>query len=87
MTAKLSARIDTVLANGDLSVVGTRTILINGEEQTIKISGIVRTSDIGPDNVVYSTSIAEAHISFEGNGIVSGAQKPGWITKFLHWIF
>jgi flagellar L-ring protein precursor FlgH len=87
VTAKLSARVDTVFPNGDLSIVGTRLILINGEEQTIRISGIVRTSDIAPDNSVYSYNIADAHISFEGNGIVSGAQKPGWLTKFFHWIF
>ncbi len=85
--AKLSARIDSVFANGDLWIDGTRTITVNGEEQTIKISGLVRPSDIAADNSVYSYNIADARISFEGNGIVSRAQGPGWITKLLHWLF
>jgi flagellar L-ring protein precursor FlgH len=85
--AKLSARIDSVFTNGNLWINGARTIVVNGEEQTIKISGIVRPSDIAYDNSVYSYNIADARISFEGNGIVSRAQGPGWITKLLHWLF
>ena len=85
--AKLSAKIDSVFANGNLWINGMRTIIVNGEEQTIRISGLVRPSDIAPDNSVFSYSIADARISFEGNGIVSRAQGPGWITKFLHWLF
>ncbi|MGA9121591.1 MAG: flagellar basal body L-ring protein FlgH [Bacteroidota bacterium] len=85
--AKLSARIDSVFPNGNLWINGTRTIVVNGEEQTIRITGVVRPSDIAYDNSVLSYNIAEARISFEGNGIVSRAQGPGWITKLLHWLF
>ncbi len=85
--AQVSATVDSVLTNGNLFVVGNRTIVINGEEQIIKISGVVRPSDIQPDNSVYSYNISDAIIIFKGNGIVSRAQEPGWITKFFHWIF
>ena len=85
--AKLSARVDSVLPNGSISIKGTKTIVINGEEQDIHISGLVRTSDIAADNSVFSYNIAEARIEFKGNGIVSQAQGPGWITKLLHWLF
>jgi flagellar L-ring protein FlgH len=84
--AKISARVDSVLANGNLLLNGNRTITVNGEEQTIKISGIIRPSDIQADNSVYSFNISDAVIVFEGNGIVSRAQGPGWLTKFLHWL-
>jgi flagellar L-ring protein FlgH len=87
ITAKLSARVDSVLPNGNLYIRGSRIITINGEEQTIKISGIVRTSDIQPDNSVYSYNISDANISFQGNGIVSRVQEPGWLTKVFHWLF
>jgi flagellar L-ring protein FlgH len=85
--AKISARVDSVLANGDLVITGHRTIIVNGEEQRITLSGIVRPPDILADNSVYSYNIAEARIAFEGNGVVSNAQGPGWITKLLHWLF
>lgn len=87
ITATLSARVDSVLPNGNLFIRGSRIITINGEVQTIKISGIVRTSDIQADNSVYSYNISDANISFTGNGIVSRVQEPGLLTKFFHWFF
>ncbi len=84
---KISATIDSVLANGNLVIKGSRRISINGEEQTVFIKGVVRSSDIQADNSVYSYNISEAEIVFEGNGMIDNAQHPGWLTKFFHWIF
>jgi len=84
--AKLSARVDSVLSNGNLMISGNRVITVNGEKQTITISGIVRPSDIQPDNSLLSYNISDAQIVFEGDGIVSRAQGPGWVTKLLHWL-
>lgn len=84
---KISATIDSVMSNGNLLIKGSRKIVINGEEQLITIKGIVRGSDIMPDNSVLSYNISEAVITFEGNGIINDAQKPGWITKLFHWLF
>ncbi len=87
LRAKLSARVKSVQDNGDLIIEGSRKITINGEDQVIKLVGIIRTVDVQPDNSVYSYNIADAEITFEGSGIVSRAQGPGWVTKLLHWIF
>lgn len=84
---KISATIDSVLANGNLLIKGSRKISINGEDQMIYIKGIVRPSDIAADNSVLSYNISEAEIVFEGNGMIDNAQKPGWLTKFFHWLF
>ncbi len=84
---KISAMIDSVLSNGNLIIKGSRKIAINGEEQIIFIKGIVRSTDIRPDNSVLSYNISEAEIIFEGNGLINNAQKPGWLTKFFHWLF
>jgi flagellar L-ring protein FlgH len=84
--AKLSARVDSVLPNGNLIINGNRVIIVNGEKQTITISGVVRPSDIQADNSLFSYNISDAQIAFEGDGIVSRAQGPGWITKLLHWL-
>ncbi len=87
VNTKISATVDSVLANGNLVIEGRRKITINGEEQTIYIKGIVRPADISSDNSVLSYNIAEAQIVFTGNGLINSAQSPGWLTKFLHWIF
>ncbi len=84
---KVSATIDSVLANGNLMIKGSRKISINGEEQLIYIKGVVRSSDINADNSVLSYNISEAEITMEGNGLIDSAQKPGWLTKLFHWLF
>ena len=87
VSTKISATVDSVLANGNLVIAGSRKITINGNEQTVYIKGIVRSSDISPDNLVYSYNISEAQIVFKGDGKINDSQSPGWITKFFHWIF
>jgi flagellar L-ring protein precursor FlgH len=84
---KISATIDSVLPNGNLVIKGSRRISINGEEQTFSIKGVVRSSDIMADNSVLSYNISEAEIVMEGSGMINNAQKPGWLTRFFHWIF
>jgi flagellar L-ring protein precursor FlgH len=87
VSTTISATVDSVLANGNLVIAGSRKITINGEEQTVNIKGIVRSADISPDNSVYSYNISEAQIVFKGDGKINDSQSPGWLTKFLHWIF
>ena len=87
MKAKISARIDSVAPNGNLIISGSRNIMINGDEQIIKISGVVRPSDIQGDNSVFSYNISSAIISYSGSGVINDSQKPGWITRIFHWIF
>ena len=84
---KISATIDSVLANGNLLIKGNRKISINGEEQIINIKGIVRLSDIRPDNSVMSYNISEAEITLEGSGLIDSSQHPGLLTKLFHWLF
>lgn len=85
--SKISAQVDSVLANGNLVIKGSRSITINGEEQTLRISGVVRPSDIMADNAVYSFNIADANIVLQGDGSLTKVQEPGWITKIFHWLF
>jgi flagellar L-ring protein FlgH len=87
ISTKISAAVDSVLDNGNLIIIGSKKISINGEEQIIHIKGIIRTSDIQQDNSVLSYNISSAEITFEGNGLIDNAQKPGLLTKFLHWLF
>lgn len=84
---KISARIDSVLQNGDMVIRGSRFISINGEEQELFIKGIVRQADVQSDNTVYSYHIAEAKFVFESSGMISRSTEPGWLTKFFHWLF
>ncbi len=87
VSARISAMIDSVLSNGNLRIRGTRKIVVNGEEQAITISGIVRSIDIKSDNTVFSYNISNMELYFDGKGKIDDSQSPGWLTKVFHWIF
>jgi len=85
--AVISARVIKVDEYGNLEIQGSRLISINGQDQMIKLSGVIRPSDIQSDNTISSSMISDAKIIFEGSGSIDGAQHPGWITKLFHWLF
>jgi len=87
VSTRISAVVDTIYANGNLHIVGYKKITINGEEQIIKLSGIVKPTDIRGNNTVASYNIANAEISIEGSGMIDRMQSPGWLTKLFHWLF
>ncbi len=85
--ATVSAQVVKVDQYGNLVIRGSRDISINGQDQIIKISGIIRPSDILPDNTIYSSQISDAKIVFEGSGSVNSAQNPSWLMAIFHWLF
>jgi flagellar L-ring protein precursor FlgH len=86
LQAFVSARVTQVFPNGDLAIEGTKEVTVNRERQVLRIRGIVRPRDITPQNVVMSTSIANMEVVFDGKGIVTDANKPGFLYKLLQWI-
>lgn len=87
LTASLTAIVKEVLPNGNLAIQGTRSVVVNHEEQFMTLTGIVRPEDIGRDNTLSSTQIADARISFGGVGIVADKQRSGWATWAFDWLF
>ena len=53
------------------------------EKQTITLKGIVRQKDIDATNTVSSSAIADAQITYTGNGATSQATKKGWLGKVI----
>jgi flagellar L-ring protein precursor FlgH len=86
LQAFLSARVTQVFPNGDLGIEGLKEVTINRERQILRLRGVVRQRDITPQNVVLSTAIANMQVVFDGKGIVSDANKPGFLYKLLQWI-
>jgi len=85
--ARISVTVVDVRSNGDLVVEGHRVIGINGDEESIFVSGVVRSKDISPDNTVESYRIADAEISYTGKGSATTASRPGFFTRLINWIF
>ncbi|RJP76137.1 MAG: flagellar basal body L-ring protein FlgH [Desulfobacteraceae bacterium] len=83
LTASVGSIVTQVLPNGNIVVNGKREMTVDNETQTIKVSGIIRPQDIGQDNRVKSTFLAEAKIEYIGNGVLADKQAPGWGTRIL----
>lgn len=81
--AALTVRIKQIQPGGSYLVAGQQRIRINGELQTISLSGILRSEDISPQNTVLSTRLANAAITYTGNGSVSNAQRHNYLYQVL----
>jgi flagellar L-ring protein precursor FlgH len=86
LTAKLSARVEKVLSNGNLMIKGTKVVKINDENENLVISGVIRPEDIAADNTISSTNVADAIIQYEGTGPIGEKVSPGIFTRLLDWL-
>ncbi|MBN4077837.1 flagellar basal body L-ring protein FlgH [Nitrospina gracilis] len=83
LTATISAIITDILPSGNLRIEGRRSVTVNNEEQIMVLRGIVRPQDINFDNTIPSTLIADAAISYTGEGVVADEQRKGWLARVL----
>lgn len=80
-TDQISVVVEDVMPNGNLLVLGKRTREVAGNKQVIQASGIVRPSDIGQDNVIKSTRVANFHIVYANHGQDNNYLRPGWMAR------
>jgi len=72
-----------VLPNGLLEVRGEKWLQLNKGSEFIRISGLVRTQDIAPDNTISSTRVADVRIAYSGTGSLADANEPGLLSRFF----
>jgi len=87
LTTTMTARVKSVLPNGYLVIEGVRELLLNNENQTIYLTGVVRPADINAQNVVSSAAIAQMEIRVQGRGVVSQPLRPGLLYRILNGVF
>lgn len=71
LTGRLSVQIVEITDNGLYRVAGERKVAVNGEENMMKIEGLVRSRDVSPANMVYSYNLADVQISYRKTGITN----------------
>ena len=87
MTASITARVVSLMPNGNLYIKGTRQVKVNNETQFITLSGLIRREDISPNNTVLSSYIADARIEYTGSGPVSDKQRTGWLGRAVDFVW
>lgn len=83
---QITVVVDGVLPNGDLHVNGRQKMHVNGEDSDIGVRGRVRTADIGSDNRVLSSRVADAQIDYDGRGFVSRSARPGLVNRVFRFL-
>ena len=81
--ARLTARVVEVLPNGDLRIEAMKQVKINKETELVAVTGIVRTSDVGANNSIPTTQIGDLRVEFNGKGVASKDNAPGWLFRLF----
>lgn len=82
----ITVMVKKVFTNGNLLVEGNKDVIVNGENQKVKLTGVIRPQDV-EGNRIDSTLIAEASIYIDGKGAYDGIRKPGVFQRLLHVLF
>jgi flagellar L-ring protein precursor FlgH len=87
LSGNVSVTVMRVLANNNLIIQGESWITINQGREYIRLTGIVRPEDIGAENIISSQRVANARITYSGNGQVSNTARGGLLTQFFNKFF
>lgn len=79
----VSVTVRDVMPNGQLRIAGSQSLTVNDEVQTVTLEGLVRPVDISDANVVQSTRIAEARITYVGEGDLAERGRRPWWRRLL----
>ena len=83
-TARITAIVTDVLPNGNLVITGRREIKVDNETKLIEFSGIVRRYDVQANNTIQSELVAEARVSYTGQGTLTETTNRQGLGSWLH---
>lgn len=83
LSGLITVTVAEVFPNGNLLVRGEKLLTLNQGSEHIRLSGIVRSEDVTPDNTVNSQQIANARIVYGGQGVLADVNEKGWLQKVL----
>jgi flagellar L-ring protein precursor FlgH len=83
LKGELSVTVTKVFSNGNMEILGQKKLTLNNGDEYIRLVGIIRPEDITNQNVVQSSRIANAKISYTGAGDVADTSRKGWFSKLI----
>jgi len=83
LTGNIGVTVMEVLPNGNLLVQGEKLVTINQGDEYIQLSGIIRGRDVGLNNQISSSKVANAQIVYSGVGLTHDSNAAGWGSRFF----
>ncbi len=80
LVAVLSVHVIGLDAVGNAKIQGNKRVIVDGRPQEVTIEGLIRPDDLGSDNTVSSSRVADAVISYKGKKI---GPRQGILGKIL----
>jgi flagellar L-ring protein precursor FlgH len=84
LAGSISVTVAEVYPNGLLRVQGEKWLSLNQGDEFIRLTGLIRPDDIGVDNTISSSKIANARIAYGGTGEFDQVNRQGWLTRFFN---
>jgi flagellar L-ring protein precursor FlgH len=85
-SSNVSSVIEETYQNGNYYIKGFKEMLIDGQKQTLMLTGIIRPYDITSDNSISSSQVANLKILYQKDGEEQDVLKVPWglsiIQKF-----
>ncbi|WP_279354571.1 flagellar basal body L-ring protein FlgH [Sandarakinorhabdus cyanobacteriorum] len=83
LNGEITVTVAEVLPGGVLRIAGEKRLMLNRGEEHLQLTGYIRAEDLGFDNSVPSTRVADARIRFGGTGQVADNSRQGWLARFF----
>ena len=83
LTFNIAAKVVDIRPNGLLVLEARKAIRVNDNLWETSLSGICRSEDIAPDNVVLSKDLIDLEIKKEDRGHLRDGYKRGWFQRIF----
>lgn len=83
LDGSITVTVAEVYPNGNLLVRGEKWLTLNQGEEYVQVMGIVRPADISTDNSIPSYKVADARITYSGNGAIADSNRPGVLARLF----
>lgn len=84
---RMAAVVTQVLPNGNMVIHGKQEARVNFEKRVMQIDGVIRPEDISVDNTINHDQIAEARITYGGQGQITDVQQPRYGQQLYDVVF
>ena len=82
----ITGEVVEVLNNGHLVVEARKSVNVNGEEQTVKLTGVVNPDYMDSSSSIKAEFLMDMRIVYSGNGPMTRMDKRGWASKLMDFL-